>query len=165
MKEIKKTWATHVIAITSEGPWKWINKQSPTVYLLKLDTLLFLNNSTNTHRRPTKPFAMCFYSPVWHFNFCDLLALLSTLIYLDGYVTNGMISPGYRLNISDESFITIWYCLAETENGFIQETPIENKFFEYCLSTNLCKNETPDGQGHTGDSSHWCGSRSLSDTY
>ncbi len=31
----------------------------PTVYLLKLDTSIFLNNSINTHRRPPKPFAMC----------------------------------------------------------------------------------------------------------
>ncbi len=54
--------------------------QGTTVYLLKLDTLFFFNNSTNTHRRPTKPFAMCFYSPVWHFDFCDLFF---TFEYLD----------------------------------------------------------------------------------
>ena len=52
-----------------------------TVYLFKLDTLFFFNNSTNTHRRQMKPFAMCFYSPVWYFNFCHLFTLLSTLTY------------------------------------------------------------------------------------
>ncbi len=73
-----------------------------------------------------------------HFD-CDLFALLSTLTYLDGHGTNGMISPGYHLDISDENVIIFLFCLADTGNGFIQETPIENQFFEYCLSTNLGK--------------------------
>ena len=76
-----------------------------------------------------------------------------------------MISPGYHLDISGGNLIIFWFCLAETENGFIQETPIDNQFFEYCLSTNLGKNEMSYWQGHTGDSPHWCGSRSISDTY
>ena len=53
----------------------------------------------------------------------------------------------------------------ETENGFIQETPIGNQLFEYHLSTNVGKNEMSIGKGHTGDSSHWCECSSLLDAY
>ncbi len=35
----------------------------------KLDTYIFVNNLTNIHCRSMKPFAMYFYSPVWHFDF------------------------------------------------------------------------------------------------
>ncbi len=76
-----------------------------------------------------------------------------------------MIPPGYHLYTSDEKFIIFWFCLPETENGFIQETPIENQFFEYCFSASLGKNETSPGEGHTGDYSHWWWSRCHSDTY
>ena len=36
----------------------------PTVSLFKLDSYIFVNNSTNIHRRPTKSFAMCFITLV-----------------------------------------------------------------------------------------------------
>ena len=55
--------------------------------------------------------------------------------------------------------------MPETENGLIQETPIENLFFEYQLSTNPEKNENPFGKGHTVDSSRWCATRCNSVTY
>ncbi len=130
------------------------------MYLLKLDTSFFSNNSTNTHRRPTKPFVLCSYSPVWHLSFSDLFALLSTLTYLHGRGAKGMISPGYHLDIYEEDWVIFWFYLAETGNGFIQETPIE-----YHLSTNVSKNEMFVGKGHTHDFSHWCGCWLHSDTY
>ncbi len=43
---------------------KGYRNSAPTVIFFKLDHSFFLNNSRNTHRRQTKPFAMCFYSPV-----------------------------------------------------------------------------------------------------
>ena len=108
-------------------------------------------------------FAVCFYSPVWCFNFCDLFAL--TLTYLDEYGTKGTISPGYHLDICGEYLIIFWFCIPETENVFIPETPIENQLFKYHLNTNERKNETSIEKGHTGDSSHWSESRSLSNPY
>ncbi len=139
--------------------------QLSTVIFFKLDNSFFLNNSRNTHRRKTKPFAMCFYSPVWHFNFFELFALLSTLAYLDGHGAKGKISSGYHLDISEENWVIFWFEITETDNDFTQETPIGNQLFEYHLSTNVGKNETSIGKGHTGDSSLWCGSRSLLDAY
>ena len=62
---------------------------SPTVYLFKLDTYFFFsNNSTNTHRRPTKPFALCFYSPVWHFNFSTFLDAGHSQIHISWVIIN-----------------------------------------------------------------------------
>ncbi len=54
--------------------------------------------------------------------------------------SKGMISPGYHLDISEEDCIIFWFYLAETKNGFIQETPIGNQLFEYHLSTDRGKN-------------------------
>ncbi len=70
-----------------------------------------------------------------------------------------MISLGYHLNILS------YFMYFDSALLKLKMTSIENPFFDYCLSTNLGKNELPYGQGHTGDSSHWCGSRSLSDTF
>ncbi len=39
----------------------WVkNRPKPTVHLETLEPLSFLNNSTNTHHRPPKPFVMRF---------------------------------------------------------------------------------------------------------
>ncbi len=61
-----------------------------SVYLFKLDTFFFLNNSTNTHRRPAKRKCNTFLFTCVTFQFFDLFALLSTLTYLDGHVTKEM---------------------------------------------------------------------------
>ncbi len=126
-----------------------------TVILFKLDTSFFLNNSTNTHRIPAKPFAMCFYSPVWHFNFLTFC----TFEYLDllrgawDSRNNFPWMPSrYSINVIWRGFGHIWLYLPENENGFIQKTLIKNQFLEYHLSTNVDKNVIY---------SHWWGSRSL----
>ncbi len=65
-----KTWAdwkcyTSIVIATHSSCNTRTPSRSPsffyllfTVYLLKLDTLFFFNNSTNTHHRPMKPFGM-----------------------------------------------------------------------------------------------------------
>ncbi len=70
----------------SVGGWYLQTLSGPslvTVGCEKLDPLFFLNNSLNIQRRTPKPAAMCFYWAVWHFNFFDLFALMSTLTYLE----------------------------------------------------------------------------------
>ncbi len=52
-----------------------------TVASKTLEGVFLPNNSINIHHRTLKLSAMCFYWPVWHFNFFDLFDLLSTMTY------------------------------------------------------------------------------------
>ncbi len=44
-----------------------------TVASETLESVFLLNNSMNIHHRTLEPLAMCFYWPVWHFNFFTFL--------------------------------------------------------------------------------------------
>ena len=120
-----------------------------SIYIFKLDISIFVNNSTNILIIDQWSLLQCVSIHLCDISiFLDLFALLSAFTYLDRHGPNGMISP-WRSDISDKDVIKIWFCLPETENGFTQETHIENQYFDHCLRTNLGKNETSHGKGHT----------------
>ena len=86
------------------------------------------------------------------------------MTYLDRHGAQGMIYPDYHPHISQENVIIFCFCLCKTENGLLQETPIENLFFEYQCSTNGGKSINLHGEGE-GDFIAWYGARPLSIAY